>query len=117
MLNQLKSIGVWLSIDDFGTGYSSLSYLKRFPIDTIKIDKSFIRDVNTNDDDAAISQAIIALANSLHLKVIAEGVESREQLLFLRDHQCCDAQGFFFSEPLAHDAITALMNKSCYLGT
>ena len=117
LLNQLKSIGVWLSIDDFGTGYSSLSYLKRFPIDTIKIDKSFIRDVNTNDDDAAISQAIIALANSLHLKVIAEGVESREQLLFLRDHQCCDAQGFFFSEPLAHDAITALMNKSCYLGT
>jgi len=116
LLNQLKSIGVWLSIDDFGTGYSSLSYLKRFPIDTIKIDRSFIHAVNTNEDDAAISQAIIALANSLHLKVIAEGVENREQLLFLREHQCCDAQGYFFSKPLAPDAITALMNKSCYLG-
>ena len=116
LLNQLKSIGVWLSIDDFGTGYSSLSYLKRFPIDTVKIDKSFIHDVDTNEDDAAISQAIIALANSLRLKVIAEGVETGEQLHFLREHQCCDAQGYFFSRPLPPSAITALMNKGCYLG-
>lgn len=116
LLNQLKSIGVWLSIDDFGTGYSSLSYLKRFPIDTVKIDKSFIHDVDTNEDDAAISQAIIALANSLRLKVIAEGVENNEQLHFLREHQCCDAQGYFFSRPLPPGAITALMDKSCFLG-
>jgi len=116
LLNQLKSIGVWLSIDDFGTGYSSLSYLKRFPIDTVKIDKSFIHDVDTNEDDAAISQAIIALANSLRLKVIAEGVENTEQLHFLREHQCCDAQGYFFSRPLPPGAISALMDKSCFLG-
>ncbi|MFA7239146.1 MAG: EAL domain-containing protein [Sulfuricellaceae bacterium] len=115
LLNQLKSVGVWLSIDDFGTGYSSLSYLKRFPIDTIKIDKSFICTVTTNEDDASIAQAIIALAESLHLKVIAEGVESRDQFLFLREHQCCDAQGFFFSRPLPADTITTLLQSGRHL--
>ena len=112
LLNQLKSVGIWLSIDDFGTGYSSLSYLKRFPIDTIKIDKSFIHDVTTNEDDATISHAIIGLANSLRLKVIAEGVETRDQLVFLREHQCCDAQGYFFSRPLPAETITTLLESS-----
>lgn len=111
LLNQLKSVGVWLSIDDFGTGYSSLSYLKRFPIDTVKIDKSFISAVASSEDDANISEAIIALANSMRLKVIAEGVESHDQLSFLRNHQCCDAQGFFFSHPLPADAVTALLHS------
>lgn len=110
LLNQLKSVGIWLAIDDFGTGYSSLNYLKRFPIDTIKIDKSFICGVSSNEDDANISEAIIALANSLHLKVIAEGVESREQLMFLRHRQCCDGQGFFFCHPLPADIITTLLH-------
>lgn len=115
-LNQLKSIGVWLSIDDFGTGYSSLSYLKRLPIDTVKIDKSFIHNVTSNEDDASISEAIIALANSLHLKVIAEGVENSDQLYFLREHHCCDAQGFFFSRPLHPEAITLLLRNGILPG-
>ncbi|MCE5182256.1 MAG: EAL domain-containing protein [Betaproteobacteria bacterium] len=110
-LERLKSLGVGLSIDDFGTGYSSLSYLKRFPIDTIKIDKSFIEGICTDTDDAAISTAIIALANSMKLKVIAEGVETIDQLFFLRDHQCCDAQGFLFSRPVPADEITQMLQK------
>lgn len=112
LLNQLKSMGVWLSIDDFGIGHSSLSYLKRFPIDSVKIDKSFIRNVTSCQDDASISRAIIALANSLELKVIAEGVEHDDQLHFLRSHQCHDAQGYLFSHPLPLEAITALLHKS-----
>jgi diguanylate cyclase (GGDEF)-like protein/PAS domain S-box-containing protein len=116
LLNQLKSLGVWLSIDDFGTGYSSLSYLKRFPIDTVKIDRSFISGVTRDGDDAAISHAIITLANSLKLKVIAEGVETRDQLVFLREHQCCDAQGYFFSRPLGADQITRLLREKRHLG-
>lgn len=112
LLNQLKSIGVWLSIDDFGIGHSSLSYLKRFPIDSVKIDKSFIRNVTSCNDDASISRAIIALANSLELKVIAEGVEHGDQLHFLRSHQCRDAQGYLFSHPLPIEAITKLLHKS-----
>lgn len=111
ILRQLKSIGVFLSIDDFGTGYSSLSYLKRFPVDTIKIDRSFIQGVDSDFDDAAISQAIIALAHSLRLKVIAEGVETEKQLLFLREHQCCDAQGYYFSRPMSARAITELLQN------
>jgi PAS domain S-box/diguanylate cyclase (GGDEF) domain len=111
ILRQLKSIGVFLSIDDFGTGYSSLSYLKRFPVDTIKIDRSFIQGVDSDFDNAAISKAIIALAHSLRLKVIAEGVETEKQLSFLREHQCCDAQGYYFSRPMPATAITELLQK------
>jgi diguanylate cyclase (GGDEF)-like protein len=96
----LKELGIKVSVDDFGTGYSSLSYLKHLPIDTIKIDQSFIRDIVTDADDAAIVEAIIAMAHSLRLNVIAEGVESLAQLEFLQRHNCQQAQGYFFSKPL-----------------
>jgi diguanylate cyclase (GGDEF)-like protein/PAS domain S-box-containing protein len=109
ILRQLKSLGIHISIDDFGTGYSSLAYLKRFPINTVKIDKSFIQGVTNDFDDAAISQAIIALAHSLKLRVVAEGVETTQQLGFLREHNCCDAQGFLFSRPLAPEAVESYM--------
>jgi diguanylate cyclase (GGDEF)-like protein/PAS domain S-box-containing protein len=100
LLKRLKDMGIHISIDDFGTGYSSLSYLKRLPVNTIKIDRSFIQNVAGAEDDAAISEGIIALSRSLKLQVIAEGVETEEQLHFLRNHKCHDAQGFLFSRPL-----------------
>ena len=99
LLERFRSYGLSLSIDDFGTGYSSLSYLKRFPLDTLKIDRTFIRDLNPDSDDAAITWAIISLAHSLKLKVVAEGVETAEQLDMLRDRACDEMQGFYFSVP------------------
>jgi len=99
-LSALKDLGVWLSIDDFGTGYSSLSYLKKFPIDRIKIAQEFVRDLSTDPGDAAIVEAIIAMAKSLRTGVIAEGVETREQLDFLLSRGCVEMQGYYFSRPL-----------------
>ena len=112
ILDRLKRMGVSISIDDFGTGYSSLSYLKRFPVDVLKIDRSFIRDVHVDDDDAAISSAIIAMANSLQLKVVAEGVENADQLDYLRKEKCDEAQGFYFSRALSAEKLTALLGEA-----
>ncbi|WP_255452316.1 EAL domain-containing protein [Sporosarcina sp. ANT_H38] len=105
VLKQLKSLGIGISIDDFGTGYSSLNYLKNFPIDYIKIDKSFVSELMNDPNDAIIVNAIISLAHNLHKEVIAEGVETKEQLDFLTAHQCDITQGYFFSKPLTAKAI------------
>jgi diguanylate cyclase (GGDEF)-like protein len=110
-LNELHEIGVRICIDDFGTGYSSLAYLKRFPIDTIKIDKSFVRDVNTDPDSAAIVEAIIAMARSLQIRVIAEGVETREQLEVLRTLKCNEMQGHLFCRPASADALVEILRN------
>jgi diguanylate cyclase (GGDEF)-like protein len=108
-LNKLRDLGVHISIDDFGTGYSSLSYLKRLPINTLKIDKSFVRDITRDSDGAAIASAIIAMARSLRLNVLAEGVETDEQLSFLRAQGCNEIQGYSFSQPLSADDFEKLL--------
>lgn len=110
-LRKLHQMGICLSIDDFGTGYSSLSYLKRFPIDTLKIDQSFIRDITTDPNDAAIAATIVTLAHNLKLKVIAEGVETAEQLALLRNMQCDQMQGYYFSRPVPPEELEKLLRE------
>jgi EAL domain-containing protein (putative c-di-GMP-specific phosphodiesterase class I) len=105
VVQELKAIGLTLAIDDFGTGYSSFAYLRQFRVSKLKIDRLFVRDVAVNPDDAAIAAAIISMAKSLNLKVIAEGVEDEAQLSFLRAHQCDEIQGYYFSRPLAADKV------------
>jgi len=111
-LRELKRLGISLSIDDFGTGYSNLAYLKRFLVDGLKIDIAFIRDVTTNGDDAAITIAIINMAHSLRLKVVAEGVETEGQFEFLRTHGCDEVQGYLLSRPLPADELSAIFRKT-----
>jgi len=110
-LRSLKEAGIRLSIDDFGTGYSSLSYLKQFPLDSLKIDRSFIRDLHEDSDDAAICAAILAMARELGLSVVAEGVELDHQVQFLRRHGCDQIQGFLYSKPLPLDQLEEFLGK------
>jgi diguanylate cyclase (GGDEF)-like protein/PAS domain S-box-containing protein len=112
VLLALKDMGVQLALDDFGTGFSSLSYLKRFPIDTLKIDQSFVRDVTTDADDASIVSAVISMGKSLHMRVVAEGVETRAQLEFLRQHSCPFGQGYYFSRPVVAGEFLQMMGRS-----
>ncbi|HLF11173.1 MAG TPA: EAL domain-containing protein, partial [Gammaproteobacteria bacterium] len=110
-LNAIKEMGIRLAIDDFGTGYSSLAQLKRFPIDTLKVDRSFIRDIPKDSEDEAITEAIIAMGRTLGVTVVAEGVETSEQEAFLRSRACDEMQGFYFSKPSHPDALAALLRK------
>ena len=115
ILGNLEKLGVRISIDDFGTGYSSLSYLKRFTVDMLKIDQSFVRDITTDPDDAAIVMAIIGMAHALGIQTIAEGVETQEQLEFLRKHGCDAMQGYYFSRPIPAEEIAELLKGNLRL--
>ena len=111
-LGELKAMEINISIDDFGTGYSSLGYLKRFPIDVLKIDQSFVRDIPGDVDDAAIASTIVTMAHSLGLKVVAEGVETAAQLQFMREHSCDAMQGYHLSKPLPAEQFGAFLKRS-----
>ena len=111
MLSELKELGLSISMDDFGTGFSSLSYLKRFPLDTIKIDRSFINEIHESSDDQEITRAIIAMGQSVKLKTLAEGVETDEQLEILRSYGCDYIQGFFYGKPMTANDMTSYLEK------
>jgi len=113
VMQNLKDMGLHLSVDDFGTGYSSLSYLKRLPVDTLKIDRSFVVDVTDNTDDRAIVSAIISMARNLNLRVVAEGVETRDQLRFLHQEGCHQAQGYIISRPISSDRMGDALRQAC----
>lgn len=117
MLRELKGIGIHLAIDDFGAGYSSLTYLKHFPIDRLKIDQLFIRDITTSEDDASIAEAIIAMARSLRMEVIAEGVETSEQIAFLKGRKCFQMQGFYFSQPVSATEAHVILESGNHRGS
>ena len=112
VLRELKQMGLKLAIDDFGTGYSSLSYLTPIPVSKLKIDRSFVRDIAVNADAAAIATAIISMAKSLNLRVIAEGVENEAQMAFLRAQHCDEIQGYYFSRPLTVDSVAHALRRS-----
>jgi diguanylate cyclase (GGDEF)-like protein/PAS domain S-box-containing protein len=112
VLDALKQLGLQLALDDFGTGYSSLSYMRRFPIDALKVDRSFVRNITTDADDASVVRAVINMGKSLHMRIVAEGVETREQLLFLEEHDCTEAQGYYFSRPVKAERFAEMMRQS-----
>jgi EAL domain-containing protein (putative c-di-GMP-specific phosphodiesterase class I) len=111
MLQELRNMGVRISLDDFGTGYSSLSYLKRFPIDTLKIDQAFVRDIGTNPDDEAITRAIIAMAHTMGMDVVAEGVETQVHKDFLVREGCDYIQGYLLSRPVPDEELSGLLRR------
>ncbi|MDQ7000124.1 MAG: EAL domain-containing protein, partial [Mariprofundus sp.] len=111
LMHDIKQLNLRLAMDDFGTGYSSLSYLKRFAMDTLKSDRSFVQDLPHDEQDAAIATTIIAMARNLGLKVLAEGVETVEQLQFLQEHGCDEVQGYYFSRPLPAEEVQPLLKK------
>jgi diguanylate cyclase len=110
-LKTLRARGVQLTVDDFGTGYSSLSYLRKFPIDALKIDQSFVRQITTSPEETTIVSAVIAMGRSLKLRVVAEGVETKQELAFLEAHQCDEAQGYYFSKALPPDQFAQLLES------
>jgi EAL domain-containing protein (putative c-di-GMP-specific phosphodiesterase class I) len=112
MLRQLDEMGIQIALDDFGTGYSSLTYLKRFPIDAVKIDRSFVRDLEHDASDATIVSTVIGMAENLHLNVIAEGVETENQLAFLRLRGCSEYQGYLFARPVPPEEFAALLRAA-----
>jgi EAL domain-containing protein (putative c-di-GMP-specific phosphodiesterase class I) len=112
VLDAIRNRGIRLAIDDFGTGYSSMSLMKHFPIDTIKIDRSFVRDLSRDSEDQAIARAIISMGKALGMTVVAEGVETTEQQTFLRNHACDEMQGYLFSKPLPPQKLAALLRSA-----
>jgi len=114
ILRNFRELGGRVAIDDFGTGYSSLSYLKQFPVDKLKIDRSFVRDLQKDKKDAALAKAIINMGHGLDLNIVAEGVESRSQLAILKEQQCDEIQGYFFFRPLPEKEMTALLQKKIF---